>query len=299
MDLGQAFRRRIATALAAAGALGCNPQLPIEESARRPAAPTSWRLPAGASPTDVDPDGLGADVEHALAELRVRTRCNDVSGCPSADLLRAAGPQVVRPLLNLAHVAKPRAPWLARVTLLLGELGDDDEVLPTLQLLAEREEDAVRAAAILGLWRRNAMGRDQLQENADTDSAAAVSRSRLAARWALAGRGDVEARHAFDALVLELSQQLVAADSLRFAAWLCGQAPAPPCDALYEPMAKHPAFLVRREVMRRIRERPHVSHLPALRLLAGDPIGSLATPATELLRGLETGPAHPRPAEPR
>ena len=287
----QGLCRRVGVALALTCAFGCSPAPPAVESAQRPAAPAPWRLPEALSPTDVDPEGLGADIEQALAELRVRTRCNDVSGCPAADLLRAAGPKVVRPLLNLAHVAKPRAPWLPRVTSLLGELGDDAEVLATLQLLSEREEDAVRAAALLSLWRRDAIGRDQLQENADADAAAAVSRSRLVARWALAASGDAEARGAFYALTLELTQQLVAADSVRFAAWLCGQAAAPACDTLYEPMAKHPAFLVRRDVMRRIRERPHSSHIPALRLLAGDPIGSLSTPAAELLRGLESGPA--------
>ena len=283
-------RRRVARALAVAALIAGQAACQERDGDRTTAgikAPTLGTmrpiaLPDTPSPTSADPTAYDASVEAALRELRIHTRCNDVSGCPAADTLRAAGVQVSDALVHLARAAKPRAQWLPRVTLLLGELGDAQGVAALEQLL-QREEDGVRAAAIFALVSRGRLDDARLEQDAATLSAAAVSRSRVTALWALARDGDPAAVQRFQDEIQALGGQLVAADTLRWAVWLCGQRAIPRCDSLYAGLARHPALLVRREVLRRIREAPTRGDLDALLMLVGDPSSNLARDASQTL----------------
>lgn len=286
--LGVAAVRGLAVTALAAGTVACREQAPSMAEASHAPATVHFRavqLPDVASPTSADPTAYDASVEAALRELRIHTRCNDVSGCPAADTLRAAGVQVSDALVSLARAAKPRAQWLPRVTLLLGELGDAQGVAALEQLL-QREEDSVRAAAIFALVSRDRLDAERLELEAATLSAAAVSRTRVTALWALARDGDPAAMERFQREIVELGGQLVAADTLRWAVWLCGQRQLPRCESLYPVLARHPALLVRREVLRRIREAPSRGDVDALLLLVGDPSPNLARDAAETLHEL-------------
>lgn len=237
------------------------------------------------SPTAEDPSAADVGLLRALWELRQRTRCNDVSGCAAEDVVRGYGSAALDELGILARQAGPRTPWLPRVLRLIGEMGDD-RVEPLLREMAASEEDAVRSSALLALIRRGAVETERLEREAGTGAAAATSRSRLTAAWALGRDGDVAAQTRFNAMLQELAGQIVAADSLRWGYWLCGLEPQPSCSAALVAGARHPGYLVRREVLRRIEARPTPAHRDALAILMHDPMLPLRRDARAVVRAV-------------
>lgn len=235
------------------------------------------------SPTAADPTATDMGLLRALWELRQRTRCNDVSGCPAEEVVRGYGPAAIEELTTLVRMAGPRTPWLPRVVRLLGEVGDA-RTLAVLEEMAELEEDAVRASALFALTQRGVVRRERLLTELSTRTAAATSRSRLTAAWALGRDGDANAQARFVGVLQELAEQIVAADSLRWGYWLCGVAQPPSCTAALEAGARHPGYLVRREVLRLAERRPTRAMAPALRLLMADPMVPLRRDATATVR---------------
>lgn len=292
-----ATRVTAATAACVGGmwlAQGCQRDVGVAPSAGSEAATAPhWQtaaLPQAPSPTDADPDAPDVGIMAALADLRQRTRCNDVSGCPAEGVLRGYGFRAADEVAALVRLAGPRTPWLPRALILLGEIGDG-RAEAMIRPFADVDEDSVRAAALLALIRRGVAEETLLRRDAALMTAAATSRARLTARWALGQRGDSAAQAAFVADLRELSAQMVAADSLRWALALCIEHQPPSCTPALAAAASHPSYLVRREVMRLIEQRPRPEHGPALLLLVGDPTAALRRDAEVVLRSV-TGERH-------
>lgn len=214
----------------------------------------------------------------ALAELRDKFKCNVISGCPAHDVVRRYGWRASPYLQSMYGNSKPTDPWRARIVTIVALL-QDPEATPMLMQALDDPMDAVKAAAVMGLAK---LDRSELTERLQRLTRAGLglqrAQARLAAWWALERFGVPGAARGFHDELAVRSGQFLASRAIVWGLQLCHLegSRAIDCHDLLHRAARHPAFIVRREVLDILHDHLRATDGPTIAALANDPIGSIA-----------------------
>lgn len=184
-------------------------------------APTVGDRPAPAAAPEAEPEPASSPpalpaVEQALREIRDKTRCNRVMGCPPAQALVRAGVASVAPAVDLLRRSSGDAPWRAELVRVLGVIGHRD-ALPLLRDLLDDPQWLMRAEAAVALGRmRDAEALPALESLMEGSTDADHAAEHAAAGFALVRLGRADAGKA--ALLGTLTPEAVGRNNWGFTA---------------------------------------------------------------------------------
>ncbi len=253
--------------------------------AARPVAPPA-RAARAVTATDVDPGAMDEALRAALRDLRDRFRCNSISGCKAHDVLVGFGYRARRPLEAIFPTAPQQAPYRSRIVRIVAEL-QDPASRPFLRSVLQDGSDKARGYAVYGLaLLGDPRDQEMMRSYAEAPGIIASAMTRVSAAWGLAYQGEASGAARFDAVLREAAVHQLGGVTLRWALELCRVPKGPRCDTALALSARHPAYVVRREVLRTIGPRPQRAHAAALVVLAADPNPNLARRARRALQTL-------------
>lgn len=239
-----------------------------------------------------DPDAMPEALRDALKNFRDRFACNSISGCPSERVLLDLG-WTARPYLQQVFDKAPaQATYRARAVRLIAELRD-----PLARtFLRERLQDAdpeTRAYAIFGLGLIDDRELEHLLPTIARDDASAwMAPVRLSALWLAAKWGDPSAERAFRQQLAWLARQQMAVQGLVWGLTLCMRDDGPHCEAALPAIARHPNFLVRRQVAKAMAAAPKPAYALGLVGLTAETARSISEPAEQALMVLSGQDLH-------
>ena len=156
--------------------------------------------------------------------------------------------------------------------------------------LRDRLQDTdpeTRAYAIFGLGLIDDEEiRHLLPTIARDDTSAWMAPVRLSAFWLSLRLGDPKAQKAFVNQMARLADQQMAVQGLVWGLTLCMRDDGPRCQAVLPAIARHPNFLVRRQVAKAMAVAPLPSYAEGLVALTTERARSIADPAEQALRVL-------------
>ncbi len=250
---------------------------------RSPAAPVAAAVPP-AQATDLDPTAMDEGLRQALVDLRDKFRCNSISGCKAHAVLTGFGERALPALQNVFHTAPRQAQWRSRTVRIIADMQVPQARSFLRQVLTD-DSDSARAYAVYGLALLDDRRDQQMMHNyADAPGIIASAMTRVAAAWGLAYLGDSAYAKRFVALTHEAAAHQLGGATLRWALQLCRVPHGPPCEGTLEAAARHPSYVVRREVLTSVDGT--MRSAPALVILAADPNVNLARRAERALRKL-------------
>ena len=256
---------------------------PTGAVARSPAAAPAAPVPP-AQATDLDPTAMDEGLRQALADLRHKFRCNSISGCKAHAVLTDFGERALPALQNVFHTAPRQAPWRSRTVRIIADM-QLPRARPFLRQVLTDDSDAARAYAVYGLALLDDRRDQQMMHNyANAPGIIASAMTRVAAAWGLAYLGDPQYAKRFVALTHEAAAHQLGGATLRWALQLCRVPRGPSCEGTLVAAARHPSYVVRREVLMSVDGT--MRSAPALVILAADPNINLARRAERALRKL-------------
>ena len=241
-----------------------------------------------------DDEAMPEGLRLALDELRDKFRCNGVSGCPAADVIRGFGFVAGPYLVQLLELARPDDAWRPRAVMLLAELGAP-RAWQALERLLDDGDPEVHAAALFGLAQ---LDRPRALELARPRSAGRpppfLAGPQLTALWLLArggegSRGEAERSRALGALHergVDLTAQLLAGKGIRALLGLCARADSPDCRPVTHAAAQHPTYHLRKAAAVAIAAHPAPADRSLLEQLRDDKVPSIRRLATTTLAKL-------------
>ena len=239
-----------------------------------------------------DPDAVPEAIRDALKQFRDRFACNNISGCPSENVLLNYG-WAARPFLQQVFEKAPeQAQYRSRAVRLIAELRD-----PLARgFLRDRLQDSdpeTRAYAVFGLGLIDDRDMARLLPTIGRDDSSAwMAPVRLSALWLALRWGDASAQQAFVQQLAMLAEQQMAVQGLVWGLTLCMRDDGPRCQAALPTIARHPNFLVRRQVAKAMAAAPQPSYALGLVALTTESARSISEPAEQALRVLSGQDLH-------
>lgn len=267
----------------------CTPSPPAESPRGQPAA-----APADPHKEALgrDPDALPESLRDALQQFRDRFACNNVSGCPSEHVILNFG-WMVRPYLqNIFEKAPDQAQYRSRAVRVIAELRDP----MARTFLRDRLQDSdpeTRAYAVFGLGLLDDRELARLLPTIGRDDWSAwMAPVRLSALWLSRRWGDPTAEHAFLQQLAMLANEQMAVQGLVWGLTLCMRDDGPNCQAALPAIARHPNFMVRRQVAKAMARAPLPAFASGLVALTTETARSISEPAEQALRVLSGQDLH-------
>ena len=232
--------------------------------------------------TDLDPYAMDEALRQALVDLRNKFRCNSISGCKAHAVLVNFGERARPALQHMFPTAPFQAQYRSRIIRIIAEI-QSPGARTFLRSVLKDSSDKARAYAVYGLALLNDRRDQELMHNyANAPGIIASAMTRVAAAWGLGYLGDPAYAKRFVGLVHEAADHQLGGATLRWALELCRVPRSPSCRGTLELAARHPSYVVRREVLRAVDTSRASAR--ALLILVADPNGNLARRAETALR---------------